>query len=193
MRHQRSRGYTLIELLIVIAIIGLILAVAVPNFQKMQRRMALRAAAGELRSAFHLVRMRAIAHGVNTGVKFLMQDGVWHFATYEDGDGDGVRNDDIKKGIDKLIARPRIVFSQSQIVTIGLPGFPFKDADGDKVKSAVTFNQTTLCSFSPIGQATPGTIYITDNDGELWCVRVYGATAKIRSLRYDRAKQRWVS
>ena len=192
-RRKGRNGYTLIEILIVVAIIGLILGIAIPNFASMRRRMALRAAAGELRSLFHLVRMRAIARGVNTGVKFAMQDGAWHFATYEDGDRDGVRNDDIKSGVDPMVARPRIVFSQSQIVTIGLPGYSFKDPDGDTVKSAVTFNQTSLCSFSPIGEATPGTIYLTDNAGELWCVRVYGATAKIRALRYDRAKKRWVS
>ena len=190
---SRRNGYTLMELLIILAIIGLILGVAFPNFFKMQRRMALRAAAAELRGVFHLVRMRAIANGVNTGVKFVLLDGVWQFATYQDGDRDGVRNDDIKKGIDWMVAKPRIVFSQSQIVTIGFPGFPFKDPDGDTVKSPVTFNQTALCSFSPRGEATPGSIYITDNDGELWCVRVYGATAKIRSLRYDRDKKRWVS
>jgi prepilin-type N-terminal cleavage/methylation domain-containing protein len=190
---SRRNGYTLMEILIVLAIIGLILGVAFPNFQKMQRRMALRAAAGELRSVFNLVRMRAIARGINTGVKFVMLDGAWHFATYEDGDHDGVRNDDIKKGTDPMVAKPRIVFSQSQIVTIGLPSFAFKDPDGDTVKSPVTFNQTALCSFSPIGEATPGSIYITDNDGELWCVRVYGATAKVRALRYDRTKKRWVS
>jgi prepilin-type N-terminal cleavage/methylation domain-containing protein len=190
---SRRNGYTLMEILIVLAIIGLILGVAFPNFQKMQRRMALRAAAGELRSVFNLVRMRAIARGINTGVKFVMQGGAWHFATYEDGDNDGVRNDDIKKGTDPMIGGPRIVFSQSQLVTIGLPGFPFKDPDGDTVKSPVTFNSTALCSFSPRGEATPGTIYITDNDGELWCVRVYGATAKVRALRYDRTKKRWVS
>ncbi len=193
MRHQRNRGYTLIELLIVVAIIGLVLGFAVPNFQKMQGRIALRAAAGELRSAFHLARMRAISRGVNTGLKFLMLDGVWHFATYEDGDGDGIRNDDIKKGIDKLVASPRIVLSQSHVVTIGLPDYPFKNPDGASVKSPVAFNQSAICSFSPLGEATPGTIYITDKDGELWCVRVYGATAKIRSLRYDRAKKRWQS
>jgi prepilin-type N-terminal cleavage/methylation domain-containing protein len=190
---RRNRGYTLIELLLIIAIVGLIAGVTVPNFQKMQRRIALRAAAGELRSAFHLARMRAISRSVNTGLKFVLLNGAWHFATYEDGDRDGVRNDDIKKGIDKLVARPRIVFSQSQLVTIGLPPYPFKDPDGDTVKSSVTFGQSLLCSFSPVGEASPGSIYITDNDGDVWCVRVYGATAKIRTLRYDRAKKRWVS
>lgn len=190
---RRNRGYTLIELLLIIAIVGLIAGVTVPNFQKMQRRIALRAAAGELRSAFHLVRMRAISRSVNTGLRFVLLNGAWHFATYEDGDRDGVRNDDINKGVDKLVARPRIVFSQSQIVTIGLPPYPLKDPDGDVVKSSVTFGQSLLCSFSPIGEATPGTIYITDNDGDVRCVRVYGATAKVRTLRYDRATKRWVS
>lgn len=190
---RKRSGYTLIELLIIVAIVGLVLGVAYPNFQKMQRRIALRSAAGELRSIFHLVRMRAISRGANTGVKFVLLGGVWHFATYEDGDRDGVRNDDIKKGIDRMIAPPRIVFSQSNIVTIGVIDVPVKDPDGDLVKSPVTFNQSTLCSFSPVGQATPGTIYITDNDGDLWCVRVYGASAKIRTLRYDRATKRWVS
>lgn len=191
--RKRSCGYTLIELLIIIAIVGLILGIAYPNFLKMQRRIALKSAAGELRAIFHLTRMRAISRGVNTGVKFLVVGGAWHFATYEDGDRDGVRNDDIKKGIDRMVARPREVFSQSRIVTIGLIDVPVKDPDGDVVKSAVTFNQSTLCSFSADGTATPGTIYITDNDGDLWCVRVYGASAKVTSLRYDSKKKRWVS
>ena len=190
---KRNRGYTLIEILMVVAIIGLIVGITVPNFQKIQRRLALQAAAGEMRSAFQLVRMRAIARGANTGLKFLLIGGAWHFAMYEDGDRDGVRNDDINKGIDKMVARPRIVFSQSQLVTIGLPDYAFKDPDGDTVKSAVTFNQSLLASFSPMGEATPGTIYITDRDGDLWCVRVYGASAKIRTLRYDRGKKRWTS
>ena len=189
---SNRNGYSLTELLIVLAILGLMAAVTLPNFQKMQRRIALRSAAGELRSIFHLVRMRAISRNTNTGLKFLMLAGQWHFATYEDGDRDGVRNDDISKGIDRLIAPPRIVFSQSRLVTIGLIDVAVKDPDGDPVKSPVAFNNSAICSFSPMGESTPGTIYITDGDGDLWCVRVYGASAKIRTLRYDRAKKKWV-
>ena len=189
----RRNGYSLTELLIVVAIIGLMAAVTLPNFQKMRGRIALRSAAGELRSIFHLTRMRAIASNRNTGLKFVMLAGQWHFATYEDGDRDGVRNDDISKGIDKLIAPPRMVFSQSRLVTIGLIEIPVKDPDGDAVKSPVAFNNSAICSFSPIGESTPGTIYLTDNDGDLWCVRVYGASAKIRTLRYDRSTKKWIA
>ncbi len=188
----RTRGYTLVELLIIVAILGMIIGIALPNFGKMRNRIALRAAAGELRSVFHLVRMQAIAGGANRGVKFLQIAGQWHYILYADGDRDGVRNDDIKKGVDTPLSPPRVVLPESRNVTIGLLDVPVKDADGDLVKSAVTFNNSTICSFSPMGESTPGTIYITDGDGDLWCVRVYGASAKIRTLRYDRGKKKWV-
>lgn len=189
---RRKNGYSLTDLLVVIAIIGMVLGIALPHFGKMRNRIALRAAAGELRSIFHLVRMRAIARGANQGVKFLQLAGQWHFILYEDGDRDGVRNDDIKKGIDPPLSAPRVVFREARNITIGLIDVPVKDADGDPVKSPVTFNNSTICSFSPLGESTPGTIYITDGDGGLWCVRVYGASAKIRTLRYDRGKKKWV-
>jgi hypothetical protein len=126
-------------------------------------------------------------------VKFLQLAGRWHFVLYQDGDRDGVRNDDITKGIDKPLSHPRVVFREARNITIGLLDVPVKDADGDLVKSPVVFGNSTICSFSPMGESTPGTIYITDNDGGLWCVRVYGASAKIRTLRYDPGKKKWVS
>jgi prepilin-type N-terminal cleavage/methylation domain-containing protein len=191
---RQQRGFTLIELLIVVAIIGMMVAVALPSFSRLRRQSAMKAAAAELRTQFHLTRSLAIARNVNCGMKFLLLGGQWHFAVYQDGDRDGVRNDDIKSGKDRLIARPRVVFPPSSAVTIGLLDIAIEDPDGDPLppsKSPVAFNVSTICSFSPIGHATPGTIYITDRGEDLYAVRVLGATAKIRVLRYVRETAKW--
>lgn len=193
---QRNRGSSLVELLTAFAIIGMIVLVSMPAFGNMRRKSALRAASAELRSIFHLTRSRAISAGVNCGMKFSQFGGVWHFAVYLDGDGDGIRNDDITKKVDRLLEPPRVVFPESRTVDIGLLPVSVKDPDGDPLppsKSPVAFNRSTICSFSPLGESTPGTIYITDRGRELWCVRVFGATAKVRILRYDRGKKKWVA
>ncbi len=192
--RKRTSGYTLMELLVTISIIGLFLAFTVPTFTSLRRRAMLRAASDDLRSVFHLARSRAIARSTNCGLKFVQLAGVWHYSIYDDADGDGVRNDDIRKGVDKLVKPPRVVFPTSPIVTIGLLPMSIRDPDGDLLKpngSPVRFNNSAICSFSPRGESTPGTIYITDRMSDIYAVRVYGATAKIRVLRYDRGTGRW--
>lgn len=194
--RTRERAFSLAETLTVVAIVGLIVAVSVPGFSALRRRAALRSASAQLRTIFHEARSRAIARGEHCGLKFLRIGAEWHFAIYDDGDGDGVRNDDIKSGKDRMVEPPRVVLPESRAVTIGLTSDSIRDPDGDPLpptKSPVAFNASTICSFSPIGQSTPGTIYLTDRAGDLFAVRVYGATARIRVLRYVRTTKRWIS
>ena len=193
---RSDRGYTLAEILTAIAVLGLFVAVALPQFTQLRRRAAVRQAATEIRSIFHLARARAIARHANAGVKFIKVDDrdEWQYAIYDDGDGDGVRNEDIRSRVDREFLSPRFLWHQPNIVSVRLPDFPIVDPDGDPVRAdatAVQFNRSTLCAFSHLGQATSGTIYLTDSAGEVYAVRVYGATAKMRVLRYNRAKQKW--
>ena len=197
MHRHRQEGLTLIELLIVLAILGMIVSVGVPQFLTFQRRNAVRNAAAELRAIFNNTRMRAIARGRNSGVKFIKNaDGTWAYALYDDGDGDGVRNDDITSGVDRCIQQPRRVLqSLERRAFVGLPPYKLVDPDGDPLpptKSPVNFNNSTICSFSPIGESTPGTIYVTDSIEDVYAIRVYGTSGRVRVLRWKGAKAKWV-
>ena len=195
-RRTPHSGYSLSELLTVIAIIGLVVSIAVPQLGAMSRRAALRAAAGELRSIFHLARMRAISRAANCGVKFVLRGGEWQYAIYDDGDGDGIRNDDITRGVDRCVEAARPALRETRAVTIGLLDRTVTDPDGDRLAPSdapVQFGRSTICSFSKYGESTAGTLYLTDRNRDLFAVRVYGASAKIRTLRYDINRDRWES
>jgi hypothetical protein len=144
---------------------------------------------------FRLVQSRAIARHGYSGVKFAESGSEWTYALHDDGDGDGIRNEDIESRKDPRYAPPRLVFPESRLAKIAIPPLlKIKDPDGDPLTSAsspVQFGRSTICSFSHLGESTPGTIYLTDRAGELWCVRVYGATGKVRLLRYNGGNRRW--
>lgn len=195
MSKRHHRGVTLIEMLLVVAIIAMFAVASVPAFAELQRRAALRAASQELRSIFHLARTRAISRNANCGLRFFKTAGQWQFAVYDDGDGDGLKTADIAAGVDKRFGSPRVILPESKAVTIGLPSQSILDPAGNALSptsSPVKFNASSICSFSALGQSTPGTIYLRDRAGEVFAVRVYGASAKIRVLRYDRVSQKWV-
>ena len=195
MPRHGQRGFTLNEMLIAIAILGMTVAVAFPKMMTLQRRAAARNAASEIRAIFHEARMRAVARASNCGVKFSKSADEWTYALYDDGDGDGIRNDDITSGVDRCFKTPRkVLASLERRATIGLPPFAIVDPDGDPLpptKSPVAFN-STICSFSPTGESTPGTIYITDAIEDVYAIRSFGATARIRLLRWNAGKHKWV-
>ncbi len=57
------KGFTLIEMMVVIGIIGIIIVLAVPNFAAMQRRARIRAAAQEIAQDLRQIRERALSMG----------------------------------------------------------------------------------------------------------------------------------
>jgi type II secretory pathway pseudopilin PulG len=193
---RKPNGHSLLELLIGIVILGLIVLVAVPAFATYRRRNSVVAAAHELEGTLRLVRSRAIARSAHAGIKFTQRGSTWWFAIYDDADHDGVRNDDIRNGVDVLAGRPSPLMPQLHAARVGLLPYAIKDPDGDPLpptKPAVEFNNSAICSFSPIGSGTPGTIYVTDDAGELYCIRVLGDSGRVRILYYNATRRKWES
>jgi prepilin-type N-terminal cleavage/methylation domain-containing protein len=191
---KRQDGITLIELIVVIAIIGIIALCAMPAFAAYRRQASVIAAGNEMRSLLRAVRSRAIARGRNAGVKFVKSGNNWTYTLYDDGNGNGIYNADINKGIDRRYFGPALVMPQFQTAAVGLLAKTIRDPDGAKLlptDPALQFGTSTICSFSPVGSSTSGTIYISDGVDNLYAVRVYGATGKVRMLRYDAGLQKW--
>lgn len=197
MSRRSILGFSILELLVVLAVVGMVAAAGVPAFRSIQSSLAVRNALGEIRSILQTARSRAIASNRHTAVRFERDRKRFRYAIYEDGDWDGVRNDDIARRIDKPIITSREVLRGVSRAWIGLPPHPIADPDSGALmrpgSSAIRFNRSMLCSFSPSGSGTSGSVFVTDGGKVTAVIRVFGGTGRIRSQRFDRNLGRWVS
>jgi prepilin-type N-terminal cleavage/methylation domain-containing protein len=199
-RPSTARGFTLVELLMAMAILGIVLLVSFPSLDRATERYRLRLAAGEGRRILLLARCYAIRHSAHVGVKLYPGDGdkptTW--SLHVDGDGDGVRSRDVEAGVDPPVPSALgLLHRTARFAGRVVPGFPPgplpRDPSGRRLTrrdDPIRFNRSDLAVFSPIGTATPGTLYLTDGRG-LAAVRVAGRTGRIRALVYDADAGSW--
>ncbi|HEX3130039.1 MAG TPA: GspH/FimT family pseudopilin [Thermoanaerobaculia bacterium] len=196
--RKDERGFQLVELVVVLAIFTLFLALAAPPILRLSGELRLRLAAEEVVATMRLARATAVRHCANVALKFRPRaDGRSTWALYRDGDGDGVLTKDIDKGVDPQIEPPRQLEQIGSRVRFGFPpGRPARDPGNPSAwlrrgDDPIRFNESDLASFGPLGTATPGSVYLTDNSGALAAVRVTGRTGKVKVIVYDFREEVW--
>ena len=185
--HQQQKGQTLVEALITVSVMSIVVLGAVNTADTVQKRIALRSATSEVRATLMYVRTLAVTRDRNVAIRFRNDARGWTWAVHEDGDGDGVRNDDISKGIDREIQPARRF--QYGPAGIGLPDRDLPDPFGGKLhdRAPVRFNASMLCSFSRAGEVTNGSVVLTDGPHAV-IVRVQGQSGRINVLTWNGKK-----
>jgi hypothetical protein len=164
----------------------------------MQRKLAVRAACRDIASVLRQARSVAAARGRNVALRFRRADDRWLYSMYIDGDYDGVRNDDIAMGVDRRVGPELVVLQTTNgVARIGLPEQQLRDPDdGSLLKagtSPVQFGVSQLCSFSPLGSSTAGSVFVTDGYDNAALVRVLGTSGRVRTMTYNFGSGKWMN
>lgn len=92
--RRRSVGFGMIETIIVLAILGIVVSVAMPAFSTLMANQRIRSAAESLRSGLLVARMEALKRGQGVAFDMTNIDSSWsvgcEIPVGDDNDGDGL-------------------------------------------------------------------------------------------------------
>jgi type II secretory pathway pseudopilin PulG len=189
-------GFSLVEALIALALAGLVLTTSIPALGGALSRERTAAAARDLAGEFARLRSAAIASQRRTGLRWTWSGGRYQYGEYVDGDGDGIRADDIAAGRDARVGGLRDLPSRYPGVDLGFldAAVPAVPPRGDALAphdDPVRFGGSDIVTFTPLGTASSGTLYISDGRENLAAIVLYGHTGRMRLWRFDRASWTW--
>ena len=191
-------GFSLFDLLVTLAVIGIVAAVGAPELFRSTEQTRLRLGAGEIASSLRIARIYALRHSANVAIKFQTgSDGAVTYALFRDGDGDGVRSQDVALGVDPQVEPWRLLTHLGRGIGFGFPPGPLPrdptsgKAIGGSLDDPIRFNSSDLASFAASGTATPGSVYLTDGRRGLVIVRVTNVSGRVRIWRWDHDDATW--
>jgi hypothetical protein len=160
-------------------------AVAIPQTLVTIERSRGLAAARYLAGRMALARAQAVSRSTTIALRFVEGPAGTSISVIQDGNRNGVRVRDIDLEIDREIDSSLMLSDLFPGVEIGLaPQTPASDP--------VQLGGSSILSFTAHGTASSGSLYVRGRDGTQWVVRVLGATARSRVLRYVPASGEWV-
>lgn len=187
-------GAALIDIIFATSLSLVMMAIAVPvvggTLERERTVVGAQYLAGQLLVARldSLKRARAVAIRVEVvGDRTRLQ-------LFADGDGDGVLQRDIDRGVDLPLTPPSFLDDQARGISLRV-NQPITDVSGSADiapgDDPLRIGNTALLTFSPLGSATNGTLYVAAHRGPQMAIRVFGATGRVRVLTFDAHTRQW--
>jgi type II secretory pathway pseudopilin PulG len=186
-------GYSLIELLFALGLIVTLGAIAVPQLLTSVDDVRAAGAVRYMATKLHQVRMEAVVRSSDVAVYVVQASGGYQFATYLDGNGDGVRTRDIQSQVDTQLTPFERLADRFSGVDFGvLPGLPPVDSGSSAPGTdPIKLGSSNILTFTALGSSSTGSLYVRGGRGSQYVIRVYGETGKTRVLRFDAQQRRW--
>ena len=188
------RGFSLLESVLVLGLLALMAAIAVPSILRGLDDARAVAAARYVAALVRLTRVQAATRSTSVGLRFNREGASYRYAVYVDGNGNGLRSRDIRRGIDERIRPSERIGDRFPGVALGVAAGVTRISDGRAMMGGadpVRLGSADTLTFSPLGTATSGTIFLRSRAGRQYAVRVLGATGRTRVLEFRHETGSW--
>jgi Type II transport protein GspH len=188
------KGYSFLELMMTMALGVTVTAASVPQYLAGLDDLRASGAAHHVSGRLQRARMEAVMRSAMVGVQFTQTPGGGYgYAVYLDGNRNGVLTRDIRRGVDRLITPAERLPDQFPGVEFGaIPGLPPVDPGGTPPGSdPIRLGAGDIATFSALGTATSGTLYIRGRRDAQYAVRIFGETGKMRMLKFESRTRQW--
>lgn len=189
-----NRGAALIDILVTAWLSVTLAAIVVPvvggTLERERTLVGTRYLAGQLQRA----RLEALKRARPVAVRLEVVGERTSVRLFADGNGNGVLQRDIDRGLDPPLSAVEWLDDRSRDVSLRI-NQPVEDAGGAGELAPgddpLRIGNTALLAFSPLGSATGGTLYVAAHRGPQMAIRVFGATGRIRVLKFEAQTRQW--
>lgn len=189
-----ARGAALIDIIFATSLGLVMTAIAVPVIGGTLERERTIVGAQYLVGQLQRARLDSLKRARSVAVRLEVVGDRTRLQLFADGNGNGVLQRDIDRGIDPPLTDSSWLDDQARDISLRV-NQPITEVAGTTTiapgDDPLRIGNTALLTFSPLGSATSGTLYVAAHRGPQMAIRVFGATGRVRVLMFDAQTRQW--